>query len=103
MKKKPADLIIEAARLKPNGQLVFVRAYQRRGATFSDCIILTRSEVLEEIQKGKSVATGQREQFMASTFIGVKPVRAVSSGDRFIITSGNPGATQDALPGTPIL
>jgi hypothetical protein len=103
MKMKSADLIIEAARIKSNGQLDFVRAYQRRGATFSDCVLLSRNQLLEQLLKGKKVVTGQREPLMASTFIGIKPVRAAPSGNRFVITSGNPNAVQDELPEIPIL
>ena len=103
MKKKPADIIIEAARLKPNGQLDYVRAYQRRGATYSDCVLLTRSELLEQLLKGKAVATGQRTNLLASTFINITQVRVVPSADRFIITSGSLRATQDELPEVPTL
>jgi len=103
MKKKSADLIIEAARLKPNGQLEFVRAYHRRGATYSDCVLITRNELLEQLLKGKVVATGQRMHLLASTFIKIMPVRVAPSANRLIITSGNLGAAQDDLPETPIL
>jgi hypothetical protein len=103
MKKKSADIIIEAARFKANGQVDFVRAYQRRGATYSDCLLITRTELLKQLLKGKTVATGQRMHLMASTFNKITPVRVAPSANRFIITSGNLGAAQDELPGTPIL
>jgi hypothetical protein len=103
MKKKAADIIIEAARFKPNGQVDFVRAYQRRGATYSDCVLITRNELLEQLLTGKAVATGQRMHLMASTFKKITPVRVVPSAIRIIITSGNHGTAQDELPGTPIL
>ena len=103
MKKKAIDFIIEAARFKPNGQVDFVRAYQRRGATYSDCVLLTRNELLGQLLKGKAVATGQRMHLMASTFRKLTPVRVVPTAIRFIITSGNHGADQDELPETPIL
>jgi len=103
MKKISADIIIEAARLKPNGQLDFVRAYQRRGATYSDCVLLSRNELIEQLLKGKAVATGQRMHLLASTFNKVTPVRIAPSTNRYVITSGNPGAAQDELPDTPIL
>jgi hypothetical protein len=103
MKKKSADIIIEAAHFKTNGQLDYVRAYQRRGATFSDCVLITRNELLEQLLKGEVVATGQRVHLMASTFTKPKSVHVAPSANRFIITSGNPGSAQDSLPGTPIL
>jgi hypothetical protein len=46
----------------------WVRAYLRRGATFSDRVILTRQELVEQIKAGKIFVIGQREEYKASTF-----------------------------------
>jgi len=48
---KKVDGVIEAVRYK-NGQIVIVRAYERRGATFSDHVLLERKTLLERLQKG---------------------------------------------------
>jgi hypothetical protein len=103
MKKKSADIIIEAAHFKPNGQLDYVRAYQRRGATYSDCVLITRKELLEQLLNGMAVATGQRMHLLASTFKKTALVHLAPSANRFIITTGSLGAAQDSLPETPIL
>jgi hypothetical protein len=103
MKKKPTDIIIEAARIKSNGQLDFVRAYKRRGTTYSDCYLLTRSELIEQLLQGKSVASGQRVSYMASTFINIVPIRLTEENHRVIIKSGNRMTVQDDLLKVPLL
>ena len=71
---KKYDGIIEAVRYK-NGQIVVVRAYERRGAAFSDRILIDRKEFLELVKKGKQYVTGSRTEFMAGTFEQGKPVK----------------------------
>ena len=50
---KKFDGIIEAVRYK-NGQIVTVRAYERRGATFSDRLLIERKDLLERLKTGSS-------------------------------------------------
>ena len=47
---KKFDGVIEAVRYK-NGQIEVVRAFERRGAAFTDRIMLNRKEFLERIKK----------------------------------------------------
>jgi uncharacterized protein YjhX (UPF0386 family) len=78
---KPIDGIIEAVRYK-NGQIVVVRAYERRGKTYSDCVLLDRKTLLERVQKGQQYVVGSREEFRASTFKTGKSVKVAKQGDR---------------------
>ncbi|MBK9924473.1 MAG: hypothetical protein IPP66_04200 [Anaerolineales bacterium] len=83
---KKFDGIIEAVRYK-NGQIVIVRAYERRGATFSDRVLIERKDLLERIKSGKKFLTGVRKEFWAGTFEEGKPVQIVSrDGKDFIST-----------------
>lgn len=96
---KKIDGLIEAARFK-NGQLQFVRAYERRGFTFSDWVMLDRKTLIERLQKGKVFATGTRQDLMASTFKTEKPVLLVKeNGQEFIATNQN--AKHDELENVP--
>ncbi len=61
------DGVIEAVRYK-GGKIDVVRAYERRGATFSDRVLLNRTRLIERITQGKRFVTGERKEFMASTF-----------------------------------
>ena len=94
------DGVIEAVRYK-NGQLIIVRAYERRGATFSDRVLLERKTLVERLQKGQHYLTGSREELHASTFIIGKPVLIVKlEGREFLATFEN--ATRDELEEVPV-
>ena len=68
MGKKPADGIIEAVRYTPDKQLSQARAYIRRGPTYSDHVLLSRDELITQMQAGKTFFTGTRKPYLASTF-----------------------------------
>ena len=97
---KKYDGIIEAVHYK-NGQVVTVRAYERRGAAFSDRILIDRKEFLEMIKSGKQFVTGSRKELMAGTFTEGRPVLAVSrDGREFIATRTD--AERDELEQVPV-
>ena len=97
---KKFDGVIEAVHYK-NGQIVNVRAYERRGATFSDQILLDRKELLERIKDGKRFVVGVRKEFWAGTFDEAKTVQLVTrDGKDFIATRAE--AEHDELESAPI-
>lgn len=96
---KKIDGVIEAARYK-NGQILMVRVYERRGATFSDRVLLDRKTLLERLQKGGQFFTGLREDLMASTFKTGKPVMIVKQDDRELLST-RANATRDELEEVP--
>ena len=95
------DGVIEAVRYAPDGTIGLVRAYERRGATFSDHVLLDRKTLLEKLKKGRKFVTGRRTKQMASTFETAKGVRlAGSKGHEVISTSEKAG--RDLLEEVPI-
>lgn len=97
---KKMDGVIEAVRYR-NGQIVTVRAYERRGAAFSDRVLIERKDLLERIKNGKSFVTGSRREFLAGTFEQGKPVLLTSrDGKDFIST--REGADHDELEQVPV-
>jgi len=97
---KKFDGVIEAVRYK-NGQIVVVRAFERRGAAFSDRILIDRKELLERLKDGKKFVVGKRTELMAGTFEEGKPVQIVSrDGKDFITTSTT--ADHDELEQAPV-
>jgi len=97
---KKIDGVIEAVRYK-NGQIIMARIYEKRGATFSDRIMVDRKVLLERLQKGLLYVTGSREELLASTFTTGKSVLLVKNNDReFLATRNN--ATTDELEGVPV-
>lgn len=95
------DGVIEAARYTLAGSIVMVRAYERRGATFSDHVLLNRETLVERLKKGKKFVTGRRTERMASTFETSKAVRLTGiKGQEVISTSEK--ADCDILEEVPI-
>lgn len=97
---KKFDGVIEAVRYE-NGQIVYVRAYERRGATFSDWVLLNRNDLIERLNKGKKFMTGQRKEFLASTFELGKSVQLVKHNDHEVIAT-RADAARDELEGVPV-
>ena len=97
---KKFDGIIEAVHYK-NGQIISVRAYERRGATFSDRVLIDRKELLERIKDGKQFLIGTRKEFLASTFDAGKSVQVINRDGKEIISTRS-GADHDELEQTPV-
>ena len=93
------DGVIEAVRYRA-GKIELVRAYERRGATFSDRVLLDRAALLERLKKGKHFVTGQRTEFLASTFAVGKPVNLIGRDSTVIMTT-LPQHNEDWLEGVP--
>ncbi len=80
------DGVIEAARFKA-GKIEVVRAYERRGATFSDHVLLDRKTLVERLKEGKRFVTGQRAAYLASTFEVGKPISLVGQDGQQVVTT----------------
>lgn len=97
---KKIDGVIEAVRYK-NGQIVMVRAYERRGSSYSDHLLIQRRDLLERLKHGKKFVTGSRKELLASTFETNGAVQVVSrDGKEFISTRD--GADRDELEQVPV-
>lgn len=98
---KKFDGVIEAVRYK-NGQIEVVRAFERRGATFSDHIMVSRNELLERLKNGQKFVIGKRKELLASTFeLQDKPLQVLDrNGKEIIATRTN--ADHDELEQTPV-
>jgi hypothetical protein len=84
---KKFDGVIEAVRFK-NGQIEVVRVFERRGAAFSDRMILTRKELLDRLNKGRKFYIGTRKEFLAGTFdILDKPLQVVKRNGQEVIAT----------------
>jgi hypothetical protein len=97
---KQYDGVIEAVRYK-DGQIEVIRAFERRGAAFSDRLLIARSELLERLKKGKKFVVGKRKELLAGTFEQGKPVQIVSrDGKEFISTRSD--VDHDELEQVPV-
>ena len=97
---KKVDGVITAVHYM-NGQIENVRAYERRGATFSDHILLDRMSLLERLKNGKRFVVGERKELLASTFELRKPVQVINRNGKEIISTRE-GADRDELEQAPV-
>ena len=98
---KKFDGVIEAVRYK-NGQIELVRTFERRGAAFTDRIILGRDEFLKRLKKGQKYLVGERKEFLAGSFdVQEKSVRVLTRDGREIISTRSE-ADQDELEQAPV-
>jgi hypothetical protein len=98
---KKFDGVIEAVRYE-NGKIAIVRAFERRGAAFTDRILMDRQEFLERLKKGKMFVIGKRKEFWAGTFdVQDKPVQVLNRNGMEIIST-RPEADHDELEQAPV-
>jgi hypothetical protein len=103
MSKQKYDGVIEAVHYSPEGQVEWVRVYQRRGPAWSDRVIIHRAELVDEIKSGKKIVIGKRVAFMAGTFdIGAPVLLAGLPGKESLVVS-NTTADRDNLEGAAFL
>jgi hypothetical protein len=101
MPRQKIDGVIEAVRYASDGKIEFVRAYERRGAAFSDWVLIDRQSLLDKLNSGKRFVTGERKILLAGTFETGKPVEALGGdGQQVVSTAGQ--AKRDTLEEVPV-
>ncbi|HLD93413.1 MAG TPA: hypothetical protein VI703_04350 [Anaerolineales bacterium] len=102
-RNKKVDGVIEAAHFTSDGKLAWVRAYERRGPTWSDTVLLDRDALVQRLKKRKRFYVGTRREFLASEFELGEPVRLIEfyRGEALVVGKGQ--VRQDKLEGIPIV
>ncbi len=103
MAKPKYDVVVEAVRYKPGGEVDWVRGHERREAIFSDHILIPRQDLIQRIKAGKVVVVGRRVPLKASTFEVSHPLKVVLNGGREILVAGDKQADHDDLEGVPLI
>ncbi len=78
MARKQYDVILEAVHYQPEGQIAWVRGYERRGPAFSDRFVWQREQLVALLKAGKQVFTGARKPYWGTACETWKPVRLVN-------------------------
>ncbi len=103
MAKVKYDGVIEAVRYAPPGRVAVVRAYERRGPTFSDRVLISREELVRRLQAGKRFVAGERQAQLASTFTVASAICLVEKdGQKYLATADAPLIGSDSLAGVPL-
>lgn len=100
---KKLDGVIEAAHFDSDGQLAWVRAYERRGPTWSDVVLLDRNALIERLRRRKRFYVGSRREQWASEFDVSAPVRLIEHYRHAVLVTGSGGSQQDRLEGIPLV
>jgi hypothetical protein len=106
MAKVKYDGIIETVHYKPNGEVDWVRLFERRGAIYSDYQIYDRQKLVDRMKAGKRFAAGKRIPYLANTFEVASALRLVKQdGKEVLVTDqAQPGASgHDRLAGVPVV
>ena len=98
MARRKLDGVIEAVRYQPGGKIEVVRAYERRGAVWTDRLLLGRKELVTRLEQGKRFVTGERKIYLGAVFEARQAVRLVEGS---VVTDGQ-SKEQDSLAGVPI-
>lgn len=94
MPDKKADAVIEAVRYAPDGKIDFVRLYERHGSVWSDRLLVSRQALIERLQKGHKIFTGERKMYYGSMVEARQPVKLVSG---YIVVNGDGTPERDWL------
>jgi hypothetical protein len=103
MTKINYDGVLEAAHFKPDGQLDWVRVYERRGFVFSDRVMLNREAFVKQLKAGKRYMVGERILNMGGKFNITQPVHLVQQDGKQMIVVGDDPTKMDELVGVPII
>jgi hypothetical protein len=103
MAKNKYDGVIEAVHYQPDGQVDWVRAYIRRGPTWSDRLLIKRQDLINEINAGRIMMVGERVQYMAGTFEVSAPVKVVGAAGKEVLVTSEDSAEKDQLKGVPVI
>jgi hypothetical protein len=97
------DGVIEAVHYQ-DGKLAWVRAYERRGPTWSDWVLLDRQILVERIQAGRRFVSGDRVEFEASNFETGRRILLVEKGrNAYLVTENISNPDRDQLDGVPLV
>ena len=103
MAKQKFDGVVEAVRYNPDGQIEWVRAYERRGAAFSDRVLIDRSDFIARLKAGKLFLVGKRMSYLGGMFETTLQIQLAAKNGNEIIVAGKSSTDHDHLEGVPIL
>ncbi len=103
LRRPKFDVVVVAVKYKEPGLIDWVRAFERRGATWSDRRMIRRGELLDRIRAGERVVTGERIRYEASTFKTGEAVLIEDNNGNPVLVTAAVNGSGDALQNVPIL
>jgi hypothetical protein len=103
MAKADYDGVIQAVRYDDQGQVKWVRAFLRRGAVWTDYVLLNRDELVQKLSSGLRFRTGERLHYQGGTFKVTHPVKLVNVNSHEVLVAGSEQVKTDRLEGVPLI
>jgi hypothetical protein len=103
MSKINYDGVVEAVHFKPDGQLDWVRVYERRGVVFSDRVMLSREAFVKQLKAGKTYVVGERIPNLGGKFTVTQTVHLIQEDGKQVIVVGDTQAKVEELGGVPVI
>ena len=103
IRKKSFDGVIVAARYTSEGEIKWVRAFERHGFVFSDRIIMDRSTLEEKLRAGKKFKTGERLVYQGNDFDVWEDIKLLEQDEASVIVAGDTSSKKDFLGDLPII
>lgn len=97
------DGVVEAVHYNADGSIDWVRAYERRGPTWSDRVLIDRDKLVARLAAGKRFYTGKRRISLASEFDLSAPLRLLATENGHVLVTGGLKASEDQLAGVPVI
>ncbi len=101
MSPKKIDGIIEAVHYSADGRVDQVRLYERRGAVYSDRVLLSRDDLVRRIRTHKVFVAGKRKPFLGAEFETGSQIKLSGPAGKEVLVAGNTPAAKDHLEGIP--
>jgi hypothetical protein len=98
MAQKKPDYIVEAVRYSVEGNIAYIRVYERHGAVWSDHLLLERKEVSKRLAQGKCFVSGERKVYLGGVFNTGKALHQVDG--KILIEEQT--CSHDLLSGVPV-
>ena len=103
MAKNNFDGVVVGVRYAEDGQVDWVRVFERRGPIFSDRIHINRAALIEQLQSGKNFMAGERVLLEAGTFKVSDAVKLIEKNGKSVLVTGDHSADHDSLASVPIV
>ena len=102
MAKQKFDGVVEAVHYKPDGQIKWVRGFEKTGHVFSDYVLIEREALVEKLKSGKNFVVGKRIPYMGNNFEVSTPIRLEKKDGQEILVTGDQQSEKDYLEGVPV-
>jgi hypothetical protein len=102
MAKQKFDGVVEAVHYEPDGQIKWVRGFEKIGFVFSDRVLIEREALIEKLKSGKKFVVGKRIPYMGNNFEISTPVRLISTNGQEVLVTEDQKAERDYLEGVPV-